>query len=243
MSDTKIVLIAGVGPIQGLGASVALRFARAGLQPVLGGRTESQLAAVAAAVEQAGGRAHVVATDVTVEAQVAALVAAAEKLGPVQAAVYNAAAFTQAPSDSASAKSFEDTWRVSCFGGFVFAREAVKPMLARGRGTLLFTGASASLRGRPHFAAMAAAKAGLRAVSQSFAREFGPRGIHVAHIVVDGVIDHERLHKIAPDLARSKGPDGLLDPTAIAETYWQLHAQPRSAWTQELDLRPFNEPF
>ncbi len=125
----------------------------------------------------------------------------------------------------------------------VFAREAVKRMLPRGHGTLLITGASASLRGRPDFVAFASAKAALRAVGQSFAREFGPKGIHVAHVVIDGAIDGERINTRMPQLAKLKGESGLLKLDAIAETYWQLHRQHKTAWSQEIDLRPFKEPF
>ena len=132
---------------------------------------------------------------------------------------------------------------VGAFGGFLVAQQAALRMLPRGRGTLLFTGASASLRGRPQFTAFAAAKAGLRMVSQSMAREFGPLGLHVAHLIIDGLIDGERAREVAAEQTAAKGPDGLLSPEAIAEVYWQVHSQPRSAWTQELDLRPFTEPF
>jgi NAD(P)-dependent dehydrogenase (short-subunit alcohol dehydrogenase family) len=136
-------------------------------------------------------------------------------------------------------------------GGFVFARAALPLLLAApdaadnpiGAGSLIFTGATASLRGRPPFAAFAAAKAGLRSLSQSLAREFGPRGVHVAHVVIDGGIDGERLRTASPQRAEQAGVDGLLQPDAIAESYWQLHHQHRSAWTQELDLRPYRETF
>jgi NAD(P)-dependent dehydrogenase (short-subunit alcohol dehydrogenase family) len=135
-------------------------------------------------------------------------------------------------------------------GGFLFARAALPLLLdapdtpdATSAGSLLFTGATASLRGRPPFAAFASAKAGLRSLAQSLAREFGPRGVHVAHVVIDGGIDGERLRSAAPQRAESAGTDGLLQPDAIAESYWQLHNQARSAWTQELDLRPWREPF
>jgi NAD(P)-dependent dehydrogenase (short-subunit alcohol dehydrogenase family) len=134
-------------------------------------------------------------------------------------------------------------WRVGCFGGFLVGREAARRMTGGGRGTILFTGASGSLRGRPGFAHFAAAKAGLRMVAQAMAREFGPQGLHVAHVIVDGGINGERLRTYVPQFVAAKGDDGLLDLDAIAETYWHLHTQHPTAWTQEIDLRPFKEPF
>jgi NAD(P)-dependent dehydrogenase (short-subunit alcohol dehydrogenase family) len=132
---------------------------------------------------------------------------------------------------------------VTTLGGFLFAQAALRPLLAAGRGSLLFTGATASLRGRPPFAAFASAKAGLRSLAQSLAREFGPQNIHVAHVVVDGGIDGERLRTSAPHRVAERGEDGLLKPAEIADAYWHLHQQGRSAWSQEIDLRPFSETF
>jgi len=141
------------------------------------------------------------------------------------------------------AEMFEDFWRIGCFGGFLVGREAARRLVPQGHGTVLFTGASGSLRGKPGFAHFAAAKAGLRMLAQSMAREFGPQGIHVAHVVIDGGIDGERLRRNRPEVIRERGPDGLLGVDAIAETYWQLHCQQRSAWAQEVDLRPYKESF
>jgi NAD(P)-dependent dehydrogenase (short-subunit alcohol dehydrogenase family) len=142
-----------------------------------------------------------------------------------------------------TAQDFEEFWRVGCFSGFLVGREAARRLVPLGRGTVIFTGASASLRGRPGFAHFSAAKAGLRMVAQSMAREYGPLGIHVAHVVVDGGIDGDRLRQAAPGLMAQRGEDGLLDIAAIAENYWYIHRQPRSAWTHEIDLRPFKESF
>jgi len=242
-SSPELVWVAGVGANAGLGAAVARRFARAGLTAVLTGRSPERLHEVASAIEAQGGRAVPLAGDVGREAEVVALAARVAELGTLSVAVYNAAAWVAAPSLELSAERFEQVLRVTTVGGFVFGREAVRAFLPRERGTLLYTGATASLRGRPPFAAFAAAKAGLRSVSQTLAREFGPRGIHVAHAVIDGGIDGERLRSHAADRVAKAGPDGLLDPDAIAEAYFQLHTQPRSAWTQELDLRPFKESF
>jgi NAD(P)-dependent dehydrogenase (short-subunit alcohol dehydrogenase family) len=141
------------------------------------------------------------------------------------------------------AEFFERCWRVGCYGGFLFAREALRSMQPRGRGALLFTGASASLRGRPFFAAFTAAKGGLRNLAQSLAREFGPQGIHVGHVVVDGGIAGDRIEKGVPEFARSKGEDGLVDLDGIAALYELLWRQPRTAWSHEIDVRTFKEPF
>jgi NAD(P)-dependent dehydrogenase (short-subunit alcohol dehydrogenase family) len=142
-----------------------------------------------------------------------------------------------------SAEQFEQFWRVGCFGGFLVGREAARRLAPLGRGTIIFTGASASMRGKPGFAHFAAAKAGLRMIAQSMAREYGPLGIHVAHVVIDGGIEGDRLLSRMPNLTAERGEDGLLGIDAIADTYWTIHKQKRSAWTQEVDLRPFKEPF
>ncbi|HVT34840.1 MAG TPA: SDR family NAD(P)-dependent oxidoreductase [Nevskiaceae bacterium] len=243
MSDNRTAVVIGVGALRGLGAAVARRFAREGFVAVVAGRTQAQLDAVAQAIRDAGGQAHALVADAASEEQVTQLLERAEAIAPIGVAVYNAGGNSPRASLDTGGEFFEKMWRVGTYGGLNFAREAVRRMLPRAQGTLLFTGASASLRGRPDFVAFAAAKAGLRAVSQSFAREFGPKGIHVAHVVIDGAIDGERIHSIVPQLAKMKGEAGLLDLEAIAEAYWQLHRQHRTAWTQELDLRPYKEPF
>lgn len=243
MSDQKIAVVLGVGELQGLGAAIAMRFAREGYTAVIAGRTAAQLDKVVLAIQQAGGQASAIVTDATSEESVTQLIAQSEHLGPIQVAVYNAGGNSPQTSLATTGKFFEAQWKVGAFGGFVFGREAVRVMLPRGQGTLLITGASASLRGKPGFVAFAAAKAALRAVSQSFAREFGPRGIHVAHIVIDGAIDGHRIHTLVPEYAKAKGEAGLLDLNALAESYWQLHLQHKSAWSQEIDLRPFKESF
>ena len=243
MSDSKVAVVLGVGAAQGLGAAVATRFAREGYAAVVAGRTAGNLDAVVRQIQERGGIAHAVVTDAASEEQITELLMRAEQFGPVRAAIYNAGGNNPQSSLKTSGKFFEEQWRVGTYGGFLFAREAVKAMLPREQGTLLFTGASASLRGRPNYVAFASAKAGLRAVSQSFAREFGPKGIHVAHVVIDGAIDGHRINTLVPQLAQAKGEGGLLNLEAIAESYWQLHLQHRSAWSQEIDLRPFKEPF
>jgi NAD(P)-dependent dehydrogenase (short-subunit alcohol dehydrogenase family) len=134
-------------------------------------------------------------------------------------------------------------WEMACFAGFLMGRESARVMLPRGRGTILFTGASASLRGRDGFSAFAGAKAGLRALAQSMARELAPRGIHVAHAVIDGAIDTAFIRDTFPERYALKDRDGILNPDHIAESYWMLHCQPRDAWTHELDLRPWTESW
>ena len=166
-----------------------------------------------------------------------------EGRAPVDLIVSNAGNNRRLDFRELSAAAFEDFWRVGCFAGFLVGREAARRLVPLGRGTVIFTGASASLRGKPGYAHFAAAKAGLRAVAQSMAREYGPLGLHVAHVVVDGGIDGERLRTVRPGVVEERGADGLLGIDAIAEAYWQIHRQHRSAWTQELDLRPFKENF
>lgn len=238
-----IAWIVGVGPPGGLGAALSRRFAAAGLLTVISGRTADRLQALAHQIETTGGRALAAAGDVTDPGFIAATLARIRSLGRLEVAVFNAGGNRWQPTLDMDNAFFEEVWRLCCFAGFVFGRDCARELLSHGGGTLLFTGASASLRGRPQFTAFAAAKAGLRMVSQSLARELGPRGLHVAHVIVDGLIDGERAREVAPTAAAEKGPDGMLQPEAIAETYYQLYRQPRSAWTQELDLRPHSESF
>lgn len=243
VQNPRIAWIVGVGPTGGLGAALARRFAVAGLLVVITGRTPARLQALAHEIESTGGRALVAAGDITDPALVSETLARIRALGRLEVAVFNAGGNRWMPTLQMDNAFFEGVWRLCCFAGFVFGRECARELLAHGGGSLLFTGASASLRGRPQFTAFAAAKAGLRMVSQSLARELGPQGLHVAHVIVDGLIDGERAREVAPEYVAGKGEDGLLRPEAIAETYLQLHQQPRSAWTQELDLRPFSESF
>ena len=240
-------LVVGVGAERGLGAALCRRFAAEGHHVLAAGRTVPRIGQVARAIEAAGGSAEAIACDATLEADVARLFERALRPGgghaPVELVVYNAGINERADFRALSPAAFEEHWRVCCFGGFLVGREAARALVPLGRGTILFTGASASLRGRPGFAHFAAAKAGLRMVAQSMAREFGPQGVHVAHVVIDGGLDGERLRSRRPELVRERGEDGLLDVDAVAEAYWRLHAQPRSAWSHEIDLRPFKEPF
>jgi NAD(P)-dependent dehydrogenase (short-subunit alcohol dehydrogenase family) len=241
--QTGVAWVAGVGASAGLGAAVARRFAAGGLTVALSGRNAERLATVTAEIVANGGKAHAVPGDVSSPAETARLTKQIAEFGPLRAAVFNAGNAVRGTPLELTPEQFESTWRGSAFAGFVFARAALPALLAAGGGTLLFTGATASLRGRGPFVAFASAKAALRSVAQSFAREYGPRGIHVAHVVIDGGIDGERLRKGAPDRIEQAGADGLLHPDAIAESYWQLHRQHRSAWTHELDVRPYKESF
>ncbi|MFC0398513.1 SDR family NAD(P)-dependent oxidoreductase [Paraburkholderia rhizosphaerae] len=241
--ETKLAWVVGVGALHGTGAAVAQRFANEGLTAVVTGRSPQRLAEVVRAIEATGGAALAAPGDVTSERDLIDILAHIDNIGALEVGVYNAGSARWAPTLELDSASFEDAWRVCCLGGFIFGREVARSMLARGRGTILFTGATASLRGRPQFAAFAAAKAGLRMVSQSLAREFQPQGLHVAHVVIDGSIHGEKVLTRVPDLADRKGPDGMLQIEAIADAYWYLHQQHRSAWTHELDLRPFAESF
>lgn len=238
MKHEKVAVVVGVGP--GLGAAAAKRFAREGYAVALVARTLQSSADVQAEIAGQGGVARVVAADAGDPAAVAAAFAEIRaELGPVGVLIYNAGAFRVAEVADITPEQMEQAWRTLCFGGFLCAREVAPGMSERGRGTLLFTGATASLRGSAHFSALAVGKFGLRALAQSLARELGPRGVHVAHVIVDGQIDTPRVRSMMPD----RDPGTMLSPEAIAETYWHLHAQDRTAWTHELDLRPSTEKF
>jgi NAD(P)-dependent dehydrogenase (short-subunit alcohol dehydrogenase family) len=240
-------IVVGVGAEQGLGAALCRRFAREGYHVLVAGRSVDKIERVVHAIGTSGGSAEAVAADATREADVARLfdrgMAPGNGFAPVDLVVYNAGNNRRTDFRELSAATFEEFWRVGCFGGFLVGREAARRLVPLRRGSVIFTGASASLRGKPGFAHFAAAKAGLRAVAQSMAREYGPHGIHVAHVVIDGGIAGERLLSHSPRLLEERGEDGLLGIDAIAEAYWQIHRQPRSAWTHEIDLRPFKETF
>ena len=239
----RVAWIAGVGASAGLGAALARRFAREGFSVAVTGRSRERLDAVVDEIRGTGGHALAFPGDVTSESDLVAIARQLAEAGKLEAAIFNAASGIRVPTLELTAEQFEAAWRVSTLGGFLFARAALPALVAAGQGSLLFTGATASLRGRPPFAAFASAKAALRSLAQSLAREFGPKNIHVAHVVIDGGIDGERLRTSAPRRVAESGPDGLLNPDDIAEAYWHLHQQRRSAWSQEIDLRPFSESF
>jgi NAD(P)-dependent dehydrogenase (short-subunit alcohol dehydrogenase family) len=242
MDRTPVAVIAGAG--EGLGFALGRRFAKAGYNVALAARNAERLARLAGEIAGAGHKAFAAPTDLREEQEVMALFDALEsEQGPVEVAVFNAGANFRASIQETPADMFEKVWRLGCYAGFLFGREAARRMAPRGKGTLLFTGATASVRGSAHFAAFAAAKNGLRAVAQSMARELGPRGIHVAHVVIDGMIDSAATRARFPERVKDLGADAMLDTGAIAELYFQIHAQPRSAWTFEADLRPAAERF
>lgn len=236
----EVALIIGAG--DALGGAIARRFARAGMTACVVRRHGDKLAALVDDIRRAGGEAVAFGIDARREEQVTELVARIERdIGGIEVAVFNIGANVRFPIRETTSRVYFKVWEMGCFAGFLAGREAAKVMVPRGRGTILFTGASASLRGRDGFAAFAGAKHALRALAQSMARELGPLGIHVAHTVIDGAIDTEFIRGNFPERYALKAQDGILAPAAIAENYWLLHRQPRNAWTHELDLRPWME--
>jgi NAD(P)-dependent dehydrogenase (short-subunit alcohol dehydrogenase family) len=232
--QSEVVVVAGVGP--GLGLALAERFAAGGGRVAMLARDGGKLERLAE------GRAGLVpyVCDVTDPAAVDGVFARVQsELGVPSCVVFNASTFARGPIAELVPEQFEQAWRIGCMGGFLVGRAAARAMLHAGRGTILFTGATASLRGSALFAPFAASKFGLRALAQSMARELGPRGIHVAHVIIDGQISSPRFQALEAE----RGPDSLLKPADIAEAYWQLHRQPRSTWTFELELRPWVERF
>ena len=245
MSEQKKAVVVGVGPEAGLGAALCKRFAREGYQVFAAGRTKQQLEGLAESIVAAGGQATAVTADATREADVLRLFDGVDAAGggPLDLVVYNAGNNQWGSLREMDAELFESVWRVCCLGGFLVGTEAARRMLPNGAGTILFTGATASIRGRPPFGAFASAKAALRSLAQAMARDFGPEGIHVAQVIIDGGIRGDKILKRAPEYAEQKGEDGMLDIDAIADTYWHLYSQHRSAWSHELDVRPFKESW
>ena len=240
MSDKKVVLVIGAG--DATGGAIAKRFAREGYVACVTRRSADKLQPLVDEIRAAGGEAHDFASDARKEEEVAALVEGIERdIGPIEAFVFNIGANVPCSILEETARKYFKIWEMACFSAFLTAQAVARRMVSRERGTLLFTGATAGLRGAAHFAAFAGAKHALRALAQSMARELGPRNIHVAHVVVDGAIDTAFIRDSFPDLYARKAQDGILDPEHIADNYWFLHSQPRDAWTFELDLRPWME--
>lgn len=242
MQNTAVIL--GAGPAEGIGAAVARCFAREGLHVFISGRNIAKVEHSADQIRAAGGSAEAIKVDVTSEAEIEALFDLVRgHAGNLEAVVFNAGGNTPDAFEDLSANDFEHVWRVCCFGAFLAAKQALPILRKQGSGSMLFTGASASLRGKPNFGQFASAKAALRNLVQALAREYGPQGVHVAHIIIDGLVNGERAGALFGEHLAKLGPDGTLDPDDIAAAYWMLHQQPRSTWTHELDLRPFSEAW
>ena len=248
MTAKTSALIMGVGPEQGLGAALCKRFAREGIQIFVCGRTTDKVEHIAELINSNGGQALPITANVTDETDINAMIdrVRASNL-PLELAIYNAGNNRPDPFLDVTPEIFESMWRVLCMGGFLTSQAVLRLMLEQGdaapKRSLLFTGASGSLRGRANFSAFAAGKGALRLMVQSLAREFDRQEIHVAHVIIDGVINGDKVVKGYPDYVAGLGKDGLLNIHAIAETFWTLHNQQKSAWTQEIDLRPFKENF
>jgi NAD(P)-dependent dehydrogenase (short-subunit alcohol dehydrogenase family) len=240
MNNKKVVLVVGAG--DATGGAIAKRFASEGFIACVTRRSADKLQPLVHAIIAEGGEAPGFACDARKEEDVIALIEDIEtRVGPIEAFVFNIGANVPCSILEETARKYFKIWEMACFSGFLNAREVAKRMVTRQRGTILFTGATAGLRGASGFAAFAGAKHGIRALAQSMARELGPMNIHVAHVVVDGAIDTDFIRNSFPEKYATKDQDGILDPGHIAENYWYLHSQPRDAWTFELDLRPWNE--
>ncbi|MDG1579507.1 SDR family oxidoreductase [Pseudomonas sp. GOM6] len=241
-NDKKVVLVIGAG--DATGGAIAKRFAREGYVACVTRRSADKLQPLVDEIRAAGGEAHGFASDARKEEAVAELVETIERdIGPIEAFVFNIGANVPCSILDETARKYFKIWEMACFSAFLTAQAVARRMVVRGRGTILFTGATAGLRGAANFAAFAGAKHGVRALAQSMARELGPRNIHVAHVVVDGAIDTAFIRDSFPEMYARKEQDGILDPEHIADNYWFLHAQPRDAWTFELDLRPWMEKW
>ena len=230
----RTAIVSGVGPLEGLGAQLCLRFASLGLHVLAAGRTESKLQAVVDAIKAAGGSSQAVVADATSEADTERLFDLAGD--DLALAIYNTGNNTPGRIADMSAEYFENSWRVCCFGGFLFGRAAIQ-RFGSGGGTLIFTGASASLRGRENFGAFNSSKAALRNLAQAMAKEYGRDGVHVGHVVVDGPIGGEKIKKGLPEYAAKLGDEGMINIDGIVDGYVYLYQQPRQAWSFELDVR------
>ena len=235
-----VALVIGAG--DATGGAIARRFAREGMVACVVRRQADKLEPLVKQIEAEGGTAVGFSSDARKEEDVVELVSRIEReIGPIEVMVFNIGANVPSSILEETARKYFKIWEMACFGGFLYGRESARRMVARGRGTILFTGATAGLRGSANFAAFAGAKHALRALAQSMARELGPMNIHVAHVVVDGAIDTDFIRENFPERYATKSDDGILNPDHIAENYWYLHTQPRDAWTHELDLRPWRK--
>jgi NAD(P)-dependent dehydrogenase (short-subunit alcohol dehydrogenase family) len=237
-----VCLVVGAG--DATGGAIARRFAREGYTTCVTRRNAEKLVPLVAQIEAAGGKAHAFGSDARREEEVTALVEQIEStIGPIEVLVFNIGANVACSILEETSRKYFKIWEMACFSGFLNGREVAKRMAARQRGTIIFTGATASIRGAANFAAFAGAKHALRALAQSMARELGPGGVHVAHSIIDGAIDTAFIRDSFPERYALKAQDGILNPEHIADAYWMLHTQPRDAWTHELDLRPYMEKF
>lgn len=236
-----VALVVGAGDF--LGAAIARRFAREGYHAVMT-RRRGDLSQLVRSIEASGGTATGRHSDARDEDQVRALVEGVERdTGPIEVAVFNVGGNVRFPVIETTSRVYRKVWEMCAFAGFLVGREVARRMLERGSGTILFTGATASVRGAAGFAAFAGGKHALRALAQSMARELAPEGIHVAHVVIDGPIDTKSTRELFPDWFQARPADGIMKPDELAEIYWQLHRQPRSAWTFETDVRSYVEPW
>ena len=242
MTEKKAILVVGAG--DATGGAIARRFAREGYIACVTRRSADKLAPLVAQIEAAGGKAVPFGSDARNEDEVIKLVEHIEReIAPIEVAVFNIGGNVRFGITVTTTRVYTKVWEMAALAGFLMGREVAKVMLPRERGSIFFTGATASLRGRDGFAAFAGAKHALRALAQSMARELGPKGIHVAHLVIDGAIDTAFIRDTFPERYKLKEKEGIVNPDAIAEAYWQLHIQPKNAWTHEMDLRPWMEPF
>ena len=231
----KKAIIIGIGQDRGLGAQLSKRFAKEGLHVFVASRTQSNLDSLVSRIEAEGGTATAVCTDATSEDQVISLF---NEVGEdLSLAIFNPAFGYSGRIIDMDSEYFERSWKVSCYGGFLFGREALKRMVPQGEGTIIYTGATAALRGRPNYAAFNSAKSGLRTLAQAMAKEYGPDGIHVGHMIIDGTIAGDKVIKGNPDYASKLGEAGMVNLDGIVDSYVHLYHQKPQAWTFELDLR------
>lgn len=240
---SKSVVILGAGVAKGIGGALAQRFASEGYHVIVTGRTLDKVEGVAAEVKRQGHSAEAMQVDVTSETDQDALFDYVKTKGSLSAVLFNAGNNAIIPFSELTAETYEQFWRIGSYGAFLTAKRAIPVLENQGYGSLFFTGASGSLRGRPNFAHFASMKAGLRMLAQALAREYGKKGIHVGHIIIDGVVDGERTRSRFGEYMDSLGEEGVLSPEAVADSYLHLHNQQRSAWTHELELRPYREKW
>src|ERR1700678_709144 len=246
--ESRHATVAVIGAGDYIGGAIAKRFAAEGLTACVGRRKGEKLQPLLQEIEAAGGRAFGRSLDARQEADITAFLQEADREALLQVCIFNIGANVNFPLLDTTERVFRKVWEMACYSGFLTGREAARLMLPRGKGNIFFTGATASMRGGPGFAAFASAKFGLRAVAQSMARELGPKNIHVAHLVIDSSVDTEWVRQLIVNREGAQAienldPNRLMRPAAVAEAYWQLYQQPRDAWTFEHEIRPFGEKW